>query len=120
MAQQVEFNWGFKVRDLESVKSGRVKALVKNGVRIFPVLNSTPDSCVCDLLDWDTNVIGTVKAREIKIKQLEDVSEEEARDCGFSGLDEFGKFMEENYGKKGEKYDVVTIVYLSLSKKFNE
>lgn len=117
MAQQVEFNWGFKVRDLESIKSGRIKALVKSGVRIFPVLNSTPDSSECDLLDWDRNVIGTVKAREIRIKQLRDVSEEEAGDCGFSGLGEFREFMEENYGKKGEKYDVVTIVYLSLSKK---
>jgi len=117
MAQQVEFNWGFKVRDLESVKSGRVKAFVKNGVRIFPVLTSTPDACVCDLLDWDRNVIGKVKAREIRIKQLEDVSKDEARDCGFSSLKDLRNFLEDNYGKKGEKYDVVTLVYLNLSSK---
>jgi hypothetical protein len=86
MSQTVDFNWAVKVKDYKKAQDGSITAIIKNGVRIFPLY----DSCgkTVELLDWNKKVCGHVKIKKIEIKPLRDITEENAHSCGFKSIHE--------------------------------
>lgn len=113
MAQTVDFNWAIKVKHPNKVKSGEITAIVKNGVRIFPLYESSKKWI--DLIDWNKNIIGKVIVQKLIIKSLDDLLDSEANAAGFTSKNDLVSFLECEYkDKKNENIDVVTIIYFKI------
>ena len=102
MSQQLEFNWGLKVREPESYKVGQHYWIAKGGYRVFPM------STTLDLLDWQKKVVGKIRVRKVEIKFQEYIDDEDAKRCGFTRFTELGYYLEREYPAEGQ---LVTFIY---------
>ena len=111
MAQALEMNWCIKVKDLSKLST--IKAIVKSGVRIFPI------GWKLHVLDKDKRDVFGHKAvvKRISIKPIGELTEQDAIDAGNEDLASLKQELIEYYKEELQQTkNLITVINFDIIK----
>ncbi len=105
MSQPIDFNWVLKVKKPEDYFQQQQGVEVKGGYRIFPMAWDIAMS------DWDLNIVGKIRVTQTLVKQISEVSQEDAVVAGLVRQETLMEYLEQEYP---EETKLVTFIWFRV------
>lgn len=109
MAQKLEMNWCIKIKELSKLDS--IKAIVKSGVRIFPI------GWKLNLLDKNKDYVPGYKAvvKSLSIKHIDELTDQDVIDAAYETLDSLKTELNSHYKEELEQVkNIITVVNFEI------